>query len=101
MKHMKKALSVLLTLVMLICLVPAGVIAAEGNIATIGDDTYEFAVDADGNYLIQSEADWNALSDAVCANELCQGLTFKQTADLSVTRPIGKADSKTAKKFFC
>ncbi|MCR5057249.1 MAG: hypothetical protein K6A81_01345 [Clostridiales bacterium] len=101
MKHMKKALSVLLTLVMLICLIPAGILAAEGNTATIGNDSYEFTVDADGNYLIQSEADWNALSDAVCANELCQGLTFKQTADLSVTRPIGKADSKNAKKFFC
>ncbi|MBP1567050.1 MAG: hypothetical protein J6U36_00220 [Oscillospiraceae bacterium] len=101
MKHTKKALSVLLTLVMLICLIPAGILAAEGNTATIGNDSYEFTVDAEGNYLIQSEADWNALSDAVCANELCQGLTFKQTADLSVTRPIGKADSKTAKKFFC
>ena len=101
MKHTKKALSVLLTLVMLICLIPAGILAAEGNTATIGNDSYEFTVDADGNYLIQSEADWNALSDAVCANELCQSLTFKQTADLSVTRPIGKADSKNAKKFFC
>ncbi|MBO4651005.1 MAG: hypothetical protein J5653_07430 [Clostridiales bacterium] len=100
MKHMKKALSILLTLVMLICLVPAGVIAAEGNTATIGDDTYEFAVDADGNYLIQSEADWNALSDAVRANHLCQGLTFKQTADLSVNRPIG-GWKDNQKKFFC
>ncbi len=101
MKHTQKALSVLLTFVMLICLIPAGILAAEGNTATIGNDSYEFTVDAEGNYLIQSESDWNALSDAVCANELCQGLTFKQTADLSVTRPIGKADSTTAKKFFC
>lgn len=100
MKHTHKVLSVLLTLAMLICLVPAGVIAAEGNTATIGDDTYEFAVDADGNYLIQSEADWNALSDAVRANELCQGLTFKQTADLSVNRPIG-GWKDNQKKFFC
>lgn len=100
MKHTKKALSVLLTFVMLICLIPAGILAAEGNTATIGNDSYEFTVDADGNYLIQSETDWNALSDAVCANELCQGLTFKQTADLSVTRPIG-GYRNGQKKFFC
>ena len=100
MKHMKKALSVLLTLVMLVCLIPAGILAADGNTATIGNDTYEFAVDSDGNYLIQSEADWNALSDAVRANELCQGLTFKQTADISVSRPIG-GWKNNQKKFFC
>ncbi len=100
MKHTKKALSVLLTFVMLICLIPAGILAAEGNTATIGNDSYEFTVDADGNYLIQSEADWNALADAVIANELCQGLTFKQTADLSVTRPIG-GYRNGQKKFFC
>lgn len=100
MKHTKKALSVLLTLVMLICLIPAGILAAEGNTATIGNDSYEFTVDSDGNYLIQSEADWNALSDAVRANELCQGLTFKQTADLSVNRPIG-GWKDNQKKFFC
>lgn len=100
MKHMKKALSVLLTLVMLICLIPAGILAAEGNTATIGNDSYEFTLDADGNYLIQSEADWYALSDAVRANELCQGLTFKQTADLSVNRPIG-GWKDNQKKFFC
>ena len=100
MKHTKKALSVLLTFVMLICLIPAGILAAEGNTATIGNDSYEFTVDAEGNYLIQSEADWNALADAVIANELCQGLTFKQTADLSVTRPIG-GYRNGQKKFFC
>lgn len=100
MKHTQKALSVLLTFVMLICLIPAGILAAEGNTATIGNDSYEFTVDADGNYLIQSETDWNALSDAVIANELCQGLTFKQTADLSVTRPIG-GYRNGQKKFFC
>lgn len=100
MKHTKKALSVLLTFVMLICLIPAGILAAEGNTATIGNDSYEFTVDADGNYLIQSETDWNALADAVIANELCQGLTFKQTADLSVTRPIG-GYRNGQKKFFC
>lgn len=100
MKHTQKALSVLLTFVMLICLIPAGILAAEGNTATIGNDSYEFTVDADGNYLIQSEADWNALADAVIANELCQDLTFKQTADLSVTRPIG-GYRNGQKKFFC
>ena len=100
MKHTQKALSVLLTFVMLICLIPAGILAAEGNTATIGNDSYEFTVDAEGNYLIQSEADWYALSDAVRANELCQGLTFKQTADLSVTRPIG-GWKDNQKKFFC
>ena len=100
MKHTQKALSVLLTFVMLICLIPAGILAAEGNTATIGNDSYEFTVDAEGNYLIQSEADWYALSDAVRANELCQGLTFKQTADLSVNRPIG-GWKDNQKKFFC
>ena len=100
MKHTQKALSVLLTFDMLICLIPAGILAAEGNTATIGNDSYEFTVDADGNYLIQSEADWYALSDAVRANELCQGLTFKQTADLSVNRPIG-GWKDNQKKFFC
>lgn len=100
MKHTQKALSVLLTFVMLICLIPAGILAAEGNTATIGNDSYEFTVDAEGNYLIQNEADWYALSDAVRANELCQGLTFKQTADLSVNRPIG-GWKDNQKKFFC
>lgn len=100
MKHMKKVLSVLLTLVMLICLIPAGILAAEENTATIGNDSYEFTLDADGNYLIQSETDWYALSDAVRANELCQGLNFKQTADLSVNRPIG-GWKDNQKKFFC
>ena len=46
MKHTQKALSVLLTFVMLICLIPAGILAAEGNTATIGNDSYEFTVDA-------------------------------------------------------
>ena len=105
MKHMKKALSVLLTLVMLICLIPAGILAAEGNTATIGNDSYEFTVDAEGNYLIQSEADWNALSDAVRAKNTCEGINFKQTANIGpVTQPIGgwvASDTNHEKRYFC
>lgn len=97
MKHTHKVLSVLLTLVMLICLVPAGILSAD---ATTEEEYFDALFAKEGEvYLIQSEADWNALSDAVLANHLCQGLTFKQTANISVTRPIGGWQSE--KKFFC
>lgn len=98
MKHMKKALSVLLTLVMLICLIPAGILSAD---TTTEEEYFDGLFAKDGSvYLIQSADDWYALSNAVLANHLCRGLTFKQTADISVDRPIG-GYKDGEKKYFC
>ena len=105
MKHMKKTFSVLLAIVMIITLLPASfVLAEEGTTATIGD--YEFEVDEEGNYLIQSEEDWNNLSSAVRDKNTCEGITFLQTADISVTRPVGgwvrtNSNGSGYKTYFC
>lgn len=100
MKHMKNTFSVLLAFVMILCLLPAGLVMAENEAATATLGDYTFEVDSDGNYLIQSEEDWNNLSEAVRADNTCQGLTFLQTEDISVTRPIG-GWKNNAKKYFC
>lgn len=105
MKHMKKTFSVLLALILFITLLPASLVLAEdGTTATIGD--CEFEVDEEGNYLIQSKEDWNNLSSAVRNKNTCEGITFLQTADISVTRPVGgwvrtNSNGSGYKTYFC
>ena len=100
MKHIKKTMSVLLSLVIMLCLLPAGLVSANGT-ETIGD--YTFETDDQGRLIIGSEEDWNKLSDCVRAKNTCEGYTFIQTADISVSRPVGgwvATDSKNQKRYF-
>ena len=56
--------------------------------------------DANGNYLINNEADWNTLADYVKAGNTCQGMTFLMTDNIGtaanpITRPVGEQIGST------
>lgn len=87
----KRTGAILLALVLCLSLLPLTAAAAD---VTYIDD-YAFALDADGNYLIQSVDDWNGLAAAVADGYDCDGLSFLMTADIGtadnpVTRPLGQ-----------
>ena len=48
------------------------------------------STDPDGNYLINSTADWNTLAELVYAGADTSGVTFTQTADFTVSAMLGK-----------
>lgn len=89
----------MITLAMLICLIPAGILSA----TEMTEEEYfdSLFVNENGVYLIQSASDWDKLSTAVRENHICKDFTFKQTADFTVDKPIGGRDSSNNKKFFC
>ena len=100
MKHIKRTLSVLITLAMLICLIPAGLVSATMKNKLLKDYNYNFQQDGD-TYLITNEEDWEALAAAVMEGYLCEDETFRQTADISVSTPMGGLYNNRDRRYFC
>ena len=99
----KRGISALLVLCMVFALLPFGTLTAHAE-----ESTFRFSNDADayvftvsGNeVLITSEADWNALSAAVKEGYRCDGLNFRMTNDISVSKMIGEQTGvHTVKRF--
>ena len=80
---MKKCISLLVLLCMAIAMLPVAAFAEEPLDST-------FTKDGSGNYLITSEADWNALAELVKNGTDCAGAAFKLTNDISVSRSVGE-----------
>ena len=64
-------------------------------------DGYLFEKDESGNYLINSEEDWNHLAAIVAGGNKCIGKNFLLTDNISVSRPIGQqTGGKTERQRF-
>ena len=61
--------------------------------AHVAPISLDLSQDADGNYLIASESDWNELARFTNAGGDTAGKVFLQTADISVTTMIGTAEN--------
>ena len=100
--HMKRVLSIFLALCMVLVLLPFGAVEAhaETNTFSFTNDANAYQFSKSGNdILITSEEDWNALSAAVKSGYTCKNLSFKLTADISVSLMVGEQVGNAKRRF--
>ena len=94
----RRLAGVLIAAVILFSILPPAIAAATVGGADLGG--YLFATDANGNILIRTLDDWNALADYVADGYDCEGMSFLMKDNIGdaydpVVKPLGKQTSSS------